>query len=125
METKKRKVFLENFLQLFGVDRLELTKITLDKVYGQAFFNDNERQVFCWYISEEKVPQDSVLELINTLRDNNLVDLDKLTDTPELIFAKTKQKDYKNFYATFEELMAVNVRMIEDEEETDSFFLHE
>ena len=125
METKKRKVFLENFLQLFGVDRLELTKITLDKVYGQAFFNDNERQVFCWYISEEKVPQDSVLELIKTLRDNNLVDLDKLTDTPELIFAKTKQKDYKNFYATFEELMAVNVRMIEDEEETDSFFLHE
>jgi hypothetical protein len=125
METKKRKVFLENFLQLFGVDRLELTKITLDKVYGQAFFNDNERQDFCWYISEEKVPQDSVLELIKTLRDNNLVDLDKLTDTPELIFAKTKQKDYKNFYATFEELMAVNVRMIEDEEETDSFFLHE
>ena len=125
METKKRKIFLENYLRLFGIDRLELTKITLDKVYGQAFFNDNERQDFCWYISEEKVPQDSVLELITTLRDNNLVDLDKLTDTPETIFAKTKQNDYNSFIEAFEELMTVNVRMIDDGEETDSFFLHE
>jgi hypothetical protein len=125
METKKRKVFLENFLQLFGVDRLELTKITLDKVYGQAFFKDNDRQDFCWQMSEEKVPQDSVLELIKILQDNNLVDIDKLTETPESLFAWTKQNDYNNFIVTFEELMAVNVRMIDDGEETDLFFLHE
>jgi hypothetical protein len=125
MEAKKRKIFLENFLRLFGVDRLELTKITLDRVYGQAFFNDNEQQDFCWYMSEEKVPQDSVLELIKTLRDNNLVDLDKLTDTPETIFTKTNQNDFNSFIEKFDELMAVNIRMIDDGEETDSFFLHE
>ena len=125
MQNKRRKIFLENFLRLFGVERLELTKITIDKVYGQAFFNDNDRQDFCLYMSEEKVPRDSVLELIKTLRENNLVDIDKLTDTPKSVFAKTKQNDYKNFIATFDELMTVNVRMIDDGEETDYFFLHD
>jgi hypothetical protein len=124
MRNRRREKFLEKYLKLFGVSKLDFKLIAHDKICGRAFFLDNEYQDFCWIMNEEKVPKDNVLELIKQLKDNDLINIDKLTGTPELLFTMTKQNDYEDFISTFYELMSIHVQMIDNGKETDSFFIH-
>ena len=107
MDFKKRENFLNNYLQLFGVSRLEINLVALDKICGQAFFSDNESQDICWYMTEEKVPHDKVLDLIRLLNDDNLVTIDKLQISPESLFAKTRQADFHEFIKNYEEFVSI------------------
>jgi hypothetical protein len=124
MKIRRREKFLEKYLGLFGVSRLDFKIIAHDKICGRAFYLDNEYQDFCWIMDDEKVPKDNVLELIRLLQESNLVNIDKLIVTPEFLYAQTKQNNYKDFMATFDELMSIRVQMIDDEKETDMFLIH-
>lgn len=45
--------------------------------------------------------------------------------SPDELFEKTKWTDRSQFDKTLEELFAIEVKMINDGEETDSFFMHD
>lgn len=126
MTTNKRQIFLEQFLGLYGVDEIKITEIDKDKINGIAIYLDEDAtQEFSWQMSEDKVPSDDLIELIQIIKNNGFNRTDKVTVSPDELFEKTGWKDRNKFDNTFEELFEVEVKMIDDGEETDSYFMHD
>lgn len=126
MKTDKRQIFLEQFLGLYGVDEIKITEIDKDKINGIAIYLDEDAtQEFSWQMSEDKVPSDDFIELIQIIKNNGFNRTDKVTVSPDELFEKTGWKDRNKFDNTFEELFEVEVKMIDDGEETDSYFMHD
>jgi len=125
MGKSKRLIFLESYLKLFGVEKIELIKETLDFVTGIAIYDvtdSEERQEFIWYISEIDTPSSQLNNLIEKIHMNKLHLGDKFsnmieqTDFPEFN-RETKEK-------LLNELFDIEIRMIDNGKETDSFFVH-
>ena len=122
----KRQNFLESFLGALGAKQIIWTAINENSISGTVVYDPNhhdERQDFIWHMIEENVPNDQVTKLIHFLIDNNLLNGDKLKfpiteielpDTDDL----SKEKH-------FNELFNVLVNMIDNQKETDFFFIHE
>lgn len=126
MTTDKRRIFLEHFLGLYEVDKIEITELDEEKICGIAIYlNDVDTQEFCWHITEDDVPSNDLIELIQIIRKNEFNKIDKLIVSAEELFEKTEWTDRSKFDKTFEELFEVEVKMIDDGEETDSFFIHD
>ena len=126
MTTDKRRIFLEQFLGLYEVDKIEITALDEEKICGIAIYlNDVDTQEFCWHITEDDVPSNDLIELIQIIRKNEFNKIDKLIVSAEELFEKTEWTDRNKFDKTFEELFEVEVKMIDDGEETDSFFIHD
>ena len=126
--SNKRQNFLNDFLKLFGAKSIKLTKIETDKVYGTVVYNANdsdEQQDFCWHMTEQDTPSDEVLNLIRIIEENNFIDIDKLKVPLTEIFEKTNENNFNNFLMTVEALMNVQVHMLDNGEETDSYFIHD
>ncbi len=71
MITDKRQIFLDLFLGLYGVDKVEITNADTGKIYGIAnYLDDDEKQEFCWHINEHNIPSDELIQLIKVIRDN-------------------------------------------------------
>lgn len=65
MITDKRQIFLEHFLGLYEVDKVEITHVENDKISGNAIYlDDDDRQEFCWHMSEQNVLTDDLIQLI-------------------------------------------------------------
>lgn len=106
---------------------IDSTKLERDKVFGKIYFNSidpTEQQDFCWHMTEENVPSDQVIELIGVLKENDFVSIDKLTVPIEEVFKKVNESDFNKFKVRMDELFNVEVKMIDDGEETDSFYIH-
>ena len=128
MQTSKRHNFLDKYLKLLGADQVKFTKSELDIVYGTVIYDPNdpeEIQDFCWHMLEENVPSHKVIEIIDIIKTNNWIDVDKVTAPWTEIFAKSTEKNFNDFMLTVGALVDVRVRMIDDEEETDSYFVHD
>ena len=130
MPTTKRQIFLNSFLRLYGVVKVELLHADTDKITGTAIYFDDtpdnpERQDFCWHMTEDKVPSDELIELIQIIHTNKFNQGDKVTVSPDELFLKTSWSDREKFNMVFDELFEVEVRMVDDGEETDGFFMHD
>ncbi len=126
MTKDKRQIFLEQFLGLYGVDKIEITKFDKDKIDGIAIYlDDDDTQEFSWHMTEDKVPSDDLIELIQIIKNNGFNRTDKVTVSPDELFEKTEWTDRNKFDKTFDELFEVEVKMIDDGEETDSYFMHD
>jgi len=126
MTTDKRQKFLNTFLGLYGVDNIEITEFDKEKICGIAIYLDDENtQEFCWHMTEDNVPSDDLIELIQIIKNNEFNITDKVIVSPDELFKKTKWTDRNKFDKTFDELFEVEVKMIDDGEETDSFFMHD
>jgi hypothetical protein len=122
----KRQIFLEHFLGLYGVDEIKITKFANDKICGLAIYPDeNDAQEFCWHITEDKVPSEELINLIEIIKYNRFNETDKVTVSADRLFEKTEWMDRDKFDKIFNELFQIEVRMIDDGEETDSFFMHD
>jgi hypothetical protein len=122
----KRQIFLNSFLGALGAVEILWTDIQIDKIYGTVIYDisdPEERQDFVWHMTENNLPNEEVKNLIDFLSKNELIDIDKIMtpiDQLEISFIdKEKLKDVWN------ELFNIEVRMIDDGEETDSFFIHD
>ena len=123
----KRQKFLEEFLKLYRVEKVEYTKVDEYKIIGTAIYDVNdseEKQEFCWHMSKEKLPSESTLELIQTINENGWCDIDKITVSKKELFQKLKWNDEKLFNEAFAELFEVEIKMVDNGKETDSFFVH-
>ena len=121
----KRKHFLETFLGALGAIRIIWETVSNDKIYGTVVYDEGdpeERQDFVWHMTEDNVPSEEVRSVIEYLDDKNLIDIDKI-----IIPIEELKLDFINEFRSqgiFEELFNIEVRMIDDGEETDRYFIH-
>ena len=121
----KRKIFLKTFLGALGAKDILWTNTEFDKIYGTVIYDLNdpeERQDFVWLITETKVPSDDVKKLLEFLSKNNIINIDKIFTPIEEI--KIDFIDKSNLEKVWDELFDIEVRMIDNGEETDGYFIH-
>jgi hypothetical protein len=109
-----------------GVDNVEITKSETDKIYGIAIYSDDEDiQQFCWHVTEQNLPSDDLIQIMNLIKDNNFIRIDKLIVTEDELFKKSGWTDSSKFNITYRKLFDIEVKMIDDGKETDSYFIHD
>lgn len=87
--------------------------------------DDDEKQEFCWHVNEHNIPSDELIQLIKVIRDNKFNRTDKIIVTADTIFEKSGWTDRTKFNSTYDKLFDIEVKMIDDGEETDSYFIHD
>lgn len=118
--------FLSHYLSIFGIDKVELTHFFEHKITGYACYAEEfEKQKFCWQVTYRIEDLGNVIELIKIMKDNNVFQGDKINISREEIFKATKWSDREKFLKTYNTLLEIEVKMIDEDEETDSFFVHE
>ncbi len=126
MTTDKRQILLEQFLGLYGVNKVEITKVAIDKIYGIArYLDDGEEQEFCWHLTEHNIASDDLIQLIRVIKDNKFNRTDKIIVTVDTIFEKSGWADRTKFNSIYDKLFDIEVKIIDDGEETDSYFIHD
>ena len=74
-------------------------------------------------MDESNVPGDDVRKLLLFLSENNLIDIDKINEPIEELNIDFIDKN--KIEAVWNELFDVEVRMVDDGEETDRYFIHD
>ncbi len=121
----KRKIFLETFLGALGAVRINWGATSFDKIYGTVIYDEKdpeEQQDFVWHMTEDNVPSEEVKKVIKYITNNNLIDIDRIIkpiNELNLDFIEESKKE-----KIFDELFDIEVRMIDDGEETDRYFIH-
>ncbi len=124
--TQRREEFLKTFLTALGAKNIEWSKSENDKLFGTVIYDiqdTDERQDFVWHMTEDKVPSDEVKKLLEYFIDNNLLDIDKINkpiNELNLDFIDQSKRE-----KVIKELFDIEVRMIDDGEETDKYFIHD
>lgn len=125
MNESKRLNLLKSFLKLYEVEKIELTNETEDSISGIAIYDESdpeERQEFIWHKTENEVPPTELNILIEKIVAEKWHNGDKITkDIAEMEFIEfdNETKNRMEF-----ELFEINVKMVDDGEETDSYFVH-
>ena len=119
------------FLQLFDCSRIVFLESTPDHLLGRVAWEDDPEdfQEFNVDLRQNPLSEDA-LALADFLNTRRVVEIDRIvTPRPELreMFLKAGYQDWtsQRFDQALARLRAFRVRMIDDGEETDSFFLHE
>jgi len=124
--TNKRKIFLEIFLTALGAEKIEWGKLEVDKIFGTVVYDSTdaeERQDFVWHMTEDKVPSEEVKMVIKYIADNSLIKFDKIIKpVEELNLDFIEQSKRKK---VIDELFNIEVRMIDEGEESDRYFIHD
>lgn len=74
-------------------------------------------------MNEENVPSKECFKLIKIINENNWCDIDKIIVTEKELFEASKM-EILAFTKAFDELFEIEIRMIDDGEETDTFYVH-
>ena len=125
MIESKRLNFLLSYLKLYGVEKIELINETSNSISGISIYDESdpeERQEFIWHKSEDEVPSSELNILIEKIVAEKWHNGDKISKhIEELEFSefdnKTKEK-------ILNELFDVRISMVDDGEESDSYFVH-
>lgn len=118
-------IFLKSYLKLYEVVNIELTNETVDSISGIAIYDENdpkERQEFIWHKYEKDVPSPELNILIEKIVAEKWHKGDKITkDIEEIEFTEF---DYETKKGLEYQLFEVEIRMVDNGEETDSYFVH-
>jgi len=129
----KRNRFLKEFLGALGAEEIIFTQETKSAISGTAIYapdDPEEKQDFCWHVTEENVPDEAVLNLVELLRKKKLLSIDQIIISRSQLRQQYNQNfntnmEQENFDVLLEKLESVEVRMVDEGNETDSFFIHE
>lgn len=125
MNKSKRLKFLESFLKLYEVDKIELINETVDSISGIAIYDESdgeERQEFIWYMYENEVSSKELNILIEKIVSKKWHDGDKVSNHIENYEFSEFSNETRD--EILDELFNVNIKMIDDGVETDSYFVH-
>ncbi|MDL2262667.1 hypothetical protein LJC11_04090 [Bacteroidales bacterium OttesenSCG-928-I21] len=118
--------FLISFFFLFEA-KIKALKITGNEVIGTIEWEGEEDiQDFCWEIPNEQIDFSQLTSLCVFIRENNLIYGDQIIISYDELL-KLLKKDGWNFeYAksSLDYLCSFEIKMIDDGEETDSFYVH-
>ena len=125
MHQSKRLKFLKSFLRLYKVNKIELIKESNDFIRGIAIYDQNdpeERQEFIWYKTEDETPSPDLSILIDKIISEKWHDGDKIfKQIQDLEIAELQQESKEN---ALNELFDIEIKMIDNGEETDTYFVH-
>ena len=126
MQQSKRLNFLKSFLKLYGVEKIELTKETFDSISGIVIYEESdpeEIQEFIWHKSENQVPHSELCVLIDKIVAEKMHNGDLIYDN---IISNFEFKEFNNQKRDelIELLYDIEIKMIDNGEETDSYFVH-
>ncbi|HND78783.1 MAG TPA: hypothetical protein PLN79_15965 [bacterium] len=119
-----RKKFVEKYLVLFNVNKIEFKLLTNQKICGTAIFDDTETQDFCWNVDNSYVPSLAVIEILEILKKERMIDGDRIVCSDDMIYSKCQIDSYDIFKIAMNEIRKTEIKMIDGAVETDSFFLH-
>jgi hypothetical protein len=125
MNESKRLNLLKSYLKLYGVEKIELTNETAESISGIAIYDESdpeERQEFIWHKTENEIPSSELNILIEKIVEEKWHNGDKIIkDIAEMEFVEfdNETKNRMEF-----ELFEINVKMVDNGEETDSYFVH-
>ena len=125
MQESKRLNFLKSYLKLFGVEKIELTNETVDSIGGIAIYDENdpeEKQEFIWHKSEKEIPSPELNILIEKIVAKKWHNGDKISEHIKDIEFEEFDNPIKEKILT--ELFEVHIKMVDNGEETDSYFVH-
>jgi hypothetical protein len=125
MKESKRLNFLKSYLKLYSVERIELTSETLEFISGIAIYDENdpeERQEFIWYKSEKEIPSPELNILIEKIVAEKWHNGDKISEHIEELEFEEFSNSTKEKILT--ELFDVRIRMVDNGEKTDSYWVH-
>ncbi|MEO1486773.1 MAG: hypothetical protein AAFU57_13570 [Bacteroidota bacterium] len=125
MQESKRLDFLKSYLKLFGVEKIKVINETPDLIRGIAIYDENdpdELQEFVWHKPAKEVPSAEINILVEKITNEKWHEGDK-------ILTKIQNMNFKEFDSTkrdelLDELFDVEIRMVDDGKETDSFWVH-
>ncbi len=118
--------FLKSFFRIFSAE-IETVNIEGGRVVGCiAWDNEEEKQDFSWNISEVKKDFEEIIRLIDYLIMNNLIEIDMIIISKELLTQKLVDSGWEqeNVSTSINSLCSITISMIDEGEETDSFFIH-
>jgi len=125
MKESKRLNFLKSFLKLYEVVKIELIEENENSISGIAIYDENdpeERQEFIWHMTENSVPPIELNILIEKIVSEKWHNGDKITkDIEQMEFVEFDNKTKNRMEY---ELFEINVKMVDDGEETDTYFVH-
>lgn len=126
MRTEELIELLDLYLQIYNA-RVYNYEIANNKIVGKLQWKDTkEFQEFSWLQSFKLNEILRIKILINYLIDNKLIKGDRIIktekDLKELLIQIGWNEDDIN--KMIEELLSIEIKMIDEGEETDSFFLH-
>lgn len=107
--------------------KIEEYRIVDDKVIGVVGWADEEdKQTFIWKNTSNYSQSADAKLLCDYLNDANLVNGDVIIITEEKLLLKLKAEGWSSTVANnaLRVLLSIKVKMLDDGEETDSFFLH-
>ncbi len=125
MNESKRLNLLKIYLKLYGVEKIELTNETTESISGIAIYDESdpeERQEFIWHKTENEISSSELNILIEKIVEEKWHNGDKIIkDIAEMEFVEfdNETKNRMEF-----ELFEINVKMVDNGEETDSYFVH-
>ena len=126
MQESKRLNFLNSFLKLYGVEKIELTKEKVDSISGIAIYDESdpeEIQEFIWHKSENQIPDSELCILIDKIVAEKIQNGDLIYDNK---ISNLEFKEFNNLKRDklIELLYDVEIKMIDNGEETESYFVH-
>jgi hypothetical protein len=125
MQESKRLNFLKSFLKLYGVEKIELTNVKSESISGIAIYDETdpeERQDFIWHKTENEVPSLELNTLIEKIVAEKLHRGDKISQQIEEMEFSVFNNEIKE--KILNELFDVKIRMVDNGEETDTYFVH-
>ena len=126
MSESKRLKFLKSYLKIFGVEKIELTNETSDSISGIAIYEDEidieDRQEFIWHKSEKEILLPELNILIEKIVAEKWHNGDKISEHTEKL--EFKEFDNTTKEKILNELFNVQIRMVDDGVETDSYYVH-
>lgn len=126
MESNIINVFLLSF---FGVFNASVGKYKIEgkKVLGKIRWNDdNETQNFSWVVELEESVLNKLKLLCEYLIKNNFIHGDRITITENELQKRLIELgwDSREAQQNIDSLLSVEMKMVDEGEETDSFFIH-
>lgn len=125
MNESKRLTFLRSFLKLYSVERIDISIVSEQYIRGVAIYDEydsEEIQEFIWYKTEKDAPSVDLIHIIEKIVAEKLHEGDK-------IYRRVNDFKFKEFEETIRdelinELLNIDIKMIDNNKETDSFFVH-
>ncbi|NPA46256.1 MAG: hypothetical protein GXO24_03480 [Chlorobi bacterium] len=125
MITNKINDFLNAFAGLFSA-KWEPDTVTVERAEGFFLWPDGERQRVRWYRMEDETSLEDMTRLCTYLTRNKWVRSDKIIINEEELLQNLRDNKILKAPAqdVWEHLLQTEIKMIDEGEETDSFFLH-
>ena len=129
----RRKQFLKEFLGALGAKSIHWQEESDSSIAGTIIYkidDPEEIQEFIWHIQESEVPPEEVRALTELLCEKGLLSIDQIkVSRHELRNLYSKKQGHivpeDKFLEILEVLESIEVRMVDEGEETDVYFIHE